>query len=173
MTDIPEGLQEGESILTVPNTPEESLVKHGYTKPDENAPWYWREGEEGPPQPRTPEEALQRRYSAGIARTIEDLQDQSPRPKRIKTPPQDSDESSGGVGGDKEKFTVPEIVKRYKSEKDQSSERSSHSWTKPRINMIRFSSKEEQGEEEERLPPQPRTPEPLETEGLTSIGQQK
>ena len=98
LTDIPDGIKEGESILTVPNTP-----RIERTRSDEDAPWYWRESEEGPPQPRTPEEAIQRRYDAGIARTIEDLQDQSQRPKRIKTPPQDSDESSGGVGGEKKK----------------------------------------------------------------------
>ena len=92
LTDIPDGIKEGESILTVPNTPRIEC-----TRLDEDAPWYWRESEEGPPQPRTPEEAIQRRYDAGIARTIEDQRDQRPRPKRIKTPPQDSDESSGGV----------------------------------------------------------------------------
>jgi len=87
VTDIPKNLEEGESMLTVPPTPERDITK-------EDLPWYWKEEEVGPPQPRTPEEAIQRRYQAGIARTIEDLQDQSPRPKRIKTPPQDSDDSS-------------------------------------------------------------------------------
>jgi hypothetical protein len=133
LTDIPEGIKEGESILMVPKTPE----KEG-TKQDEDAPLQWREDEKGPPQPRTPEKTLQRRYDAGPARTIEDLQDRSPRPKRAKTPSQESDESSGGVGGEKERFTVPEIVKRYKQEKDQTFEGSSHSWSRPRINMIRF-----------------------------------
>ena len=38
LTDIPEGIKEGESILIVPSAPEKQC-----TKPDENAPWYWRE----------------------------------------------------------------------------------------------------------------------------------
>ena len=131
--------------------------------------------EEGPPQPRTPEEAIQRRYETGIARTVEDLQDQSPRLKRI--PPRDSDESSGGVGGEKEKFTVPEIVKRYKQEKDQTIESSCHSWSRPRINMIRISPKDEDVEDkhqpktpevEERLLPQPSTPKPPEDGRVSS-----
>ena len=159
LTDIPEGLKKGESILMVPRTPEEG------TKQSEDAPLYWRSEEEGPQQPRTPEEALQRRYDAGPARTMEDDQDQSPRPKRIKTRSQESDESSGGAGGEKERFTVPEIVKRYKQEKERTSESSSHSWSRPRINMIRFSPKNEDEEDrnqpktpriEERLLPQPR-----------------
>ena len=105
LTDIPEGINESEPILTVPNTPR-------LERSDDEAPCYWRESEDGTPQPRTPEEAIQRRFDVGIARTIEDLQDRSPRPKRIKTPSQDSDESSGGAGGGTEKFTVPDIVKR-------------------------------------------------------------
>jgi hypothetical protein len=105
LTDIPEGLEEGQPIFTVPNTPQEL-----FEKSDDEAPPYWRESDDGTPQPRTPED-VQRRFDVGSARTTDDLQDRSPRPKRIKTPSQDSDESSGGAGRTTEKFKVPDIVK--------------------------------------------------------------
>ena len=57
---------------------------------------------------------------------------------------------------DKNQPKTPEIVKRYKQEKDQTQlSSSSHSWSRPRINMIRFVPKNE--DEEDRN--QPKTPE--------------
>jgi hypothetical protein len=163
LNDIPEGLEECRPIFTVPNTPQ-------IEKSDDEAPPCWRESEDGTPQPRTPDD-VQRRFDVGSARTLDDLQDRSPRPKRIKTPSQDSDESSGGAGRTKEKFTVPDIVKRYKQEKDREIESSSHSWSRPRINMIRVSPKNEEDESqpktpevEERRLAQPSTPNPPEDE---------
>jgi hypothetical protein len=86
----------------------------------------------------------------------------------MKTPSEESDESSGGAGGEREKFKVPEIVKRYKQEKNQASGSSSHSWSNPRVCMIRFNHMEKDENSprtpkiDERLVCQPRTPEPQE-----------
>ena len=83
---------------------------------------------------------------------------------------------------EKSAFTVPEMIRRDKEEKEKSKEEPSSSSTKPRINMIRFCPRdfkipESEGSEEDeptKLQHQPRTPEtPEEIKKESSQSQQK